>query len=242
MNLIVDLGNTSVKLAVFNTEGMVEKWTCTPEDLVEHTHSVFNAFPNIKYGLVAAVGELPKAIRKLLYARVELIELSHTTKVPFSNLYESPTTLGVDRIGLIAAACQLYPSQPVLVIDAGSCVTYDFKDRNEQYHGGAIAPGLNMRYKAVNQFTAKLPNLQPKKPEDFIGNNTEESLHVGIVSGLILEIDGFIDAYREKFPELITIFTGGDLDFLRDSLKNDIFANPNFLLEGLNYILEHNKN
>lgn len=241
MNFIIDLGNTSAKLAVFNNQGLVEKWTCSSEDLLKQAHSVVDAYPEMEHALVAAVGELPKSIRKFLKARMEWMELSHATKVPFSNLYESPTTLGVDRIGLIAAACLHYPGQPVLVIDAGSCVTYDFKDRNENYQGGAISPGLHMRYKAVHQFTAKLPSLHPKKPEDVMGNTTEDSLHVGIVSGLCSEIDGFIQAYREKFPELITIFTGGDTDFLRDSLKNDIFAHPNFLLEGLNYILEYNK-
>lgn len=240
MNLIIDLGNTQTKLAVFANGELIEKWTSDPDSLLQVTGAIFDAYSQIHYTIVAAVGHFSKGFEKMLASRTTLFQLSQATKVPFVNLYETPTTLGVDRIALISAACERYPGEPVLVIDAGSCITYDFKDRNEQYLGGAISPGLRMRYKAVNHFTEKLPSLEPKRPEDFIGSSTNDSLHAGIVQGILNEMDGFIDSYNEKFQGLRTIFTGGDAHFLRDSLKNDIFANPNFLLEGLNYILEYN--
>jgi len=241
MNLIIDLGNTLTKLAVFESDRLVEKTVATSENVLEVVGSIFDRYPNLKHTMVAAVGHFPKALEKMLTAKSTLGQLAPTTKVPFINLYESPMTLGVDRIALVSAACKHFPGEPALIIDAGSCITYDFKDRNEHYLGGSISPGLRMRYQAVHHFTAKLPALEPKSPSDFIGSSTQDSLHTGIVLGLAHEIDGFIDAYKEKFQGLRIIFTGGDAHFLRDSLKNDIFANPNFLLEGLNYILEYNK-
>jgi len=178
---------------------------------------------------------------KALQKKYELIALTHKTKIPFRNEYATPTTLGVDRIALISAAATQYPNEHVLVIDAGSCVTYDFLSDENKYLGGAIAPGVNMRYKAVNTFTANLPLLETEAPEYFIGNTTEQSLHAGIFQGMIFEIQGFIQAYREKYPDLTVILTGGDAQLLQKNLKKGIFANSNFLLEGLQYILELNK-
>lgn len=241
MNLIIDKGNSTTKIAIFSDAGMVEKWTVSDEDLFPKTASIIEAYPRIEKAIVAAVGYVQPGYKKYIAEQFQVLELSYTTKVPFTNLYETPITLGVDRIALVSAACKAYPGIPVLIIDVGSCITYDFKDRNEQYLGGAISPGLHMRYKAVNHFTAKLPLLDSKMPDDFIGPNTQESIHIGITKGVVYEIRGFIAQYAEKFPGLTTILTGGDADFLRDSLKNDIFANSNFLLEGLNYILEYNK-
>ncbi len=241
MNLIIDLGNTQTKLAVFEQNTLVDKSVARLENLLESVAAIFETYPQIFQTIVSAVGDFPRQLEKMLRAQGPVLFLNPTTKVPFVNLYETPSTLGVDRIALVSAACVQFPGDPVLIIDAGSCITYDFKDRNEQYLGGAISPGLSMRYKAVHNYTAKLPALDPKKPEDFIGSSTKDSLHIGIVLGIVNEIDGFINAYKDKFEGLKTIFTGGDAHFLRDRLKNDIFANPNFLLEGLNYILEYNK-
>ena len=167
--------------------------------------------------------------------------LSSSTNLPFTNKYGSPVTLGTDRIALISAATLNFPNRNVLVIDAGSCITYDFINSENEYLGGGISPGLHMRYKALNSFTANLPELEPKLPDNIIGNNTASSIHGGVIYGVLYEIDGFIDVYKSNYDDLTIILTGGDADFLRDSLKNDIFANSNFLFEGLNLILEHNK-
>ncbi|MGB8374634.1 MAG: type III pantothenate kinase, partial [Salegentibacter sp.] len=150
-------------------------------------------------------------------------------------------TLGKDRIALTAAACLQYPGENVLVIDAGTCVTYDFKSEREEYLGGAISPGLSMRFRALHEFTSKLPLVAPEEKTELEGSSTEESINTGVLMGLRLEIDGMIDSYREKKKFLTVILTGGDMQILSVRLKNSIFANPNFLLSGLNYILEFNK-
>jgi type III pantothenate kinase len=133
----------------------------------------------------------------------------------------------------------MYSNQNRLVIDAGTCVTYDFIDSNDNYLGGAISPGIRLRYEALHNYTAKLPLLTKKEPESFIGNSTSESIHSGVVEGLTNEINGFIDQYSNQFTNFIIILTGGDADFLAKRLKNTIFANSNFLLESLNTIYQY---
>ncbi|MCV6629972.1 MAG: type III pantothenate kinase, partial [Flavobacteriaceae bacterium] len=153
----------------------------------------------------------------------------------------TPNTLGIDRIALVSAAYAKYPNQNVLVIDAGSCITYDILSANGDYLGGAIAPGIEMRYKAMHQYTTKLPLLRQKEPEHFIGDSTEKSMHVGVSFAIFCEIEGLLTEYKQYFKDLTVILTGGDAEFLSKRLKSSIFANLNFLLEGLNYLLEYNR-
>ncbi|MCB0468082.1 MAG: type III pantothenate kinase, partial [Aequorivita sp.] len=134
-----------------------------------------------------------------------------------------------------------YAGKNVLVIDAGTCITYDFLNSKNEYMGGAISPGISLRYKALHTFTEKLPLLEATNPNLFVGNTTATSMHSGVVNGVLYEIDGYISMYRKNYDNLTVILTGGDAHFLRDSIKNDIFANSNFLLEGLNHILEYNE-
>jgi type III pantothenate kinase len=149
--------------------------------------------------------------------------------------------LGIDRIALASAAVHLYINKNVLVIDAGTCITYDFINSENEYLGGAISPGISLRYKSLHTFTDKLPLLEANNSKLLIGNSTATSIHAGVVNGVLYEIDGFIEAYKNNYENLTVILTGGDAHFLRDTIKNDIFANSNFLLEGLNHILEYNK-
>ncbi|MGB3776659.1 MAG: type III pantothenate kinase, partial [Leeuwenhoekiella sp.] len=166
--------------------------------------------------------------------------LDHRVKVPFKNLYETPTTLGVDRVALMAAAVKNHPGQNVLVIDTGTCVTYDFKNKKEEYLGGSISPGLSMRFKALHQFTANLPLLTSQKSVKTIGKNTSEAIQSGVIYGISHEINGVINSYIEDYPDIEVILTGGDALFLSKTLKNGIFAHQNFLLEGLDYIMVFN--
>jgi type III pantothenate kinase len=140
---------------------------------------------------------------------------------------------------LAAGATLQFPNQNRLVIDAGTCVTYDFIDENDVYLGGAITPGLRLRYESLHDFTAKLPLLTVENPNYFIGKSTAESIHSGVVNGLVYEIDGFIDEYKALYSNFIIILTGGDTDFLAKRLKNTIFANSNFLLESLNQTFQY---
>jgi type III pantothenate kinase len=145
------------------------------------------------------------------------------------------------RMVLAANAVLKYPKKNRLVIDAGTCITYDFIDENDNYIGGAISPGISLRYRSLNDYTSKLPLLEKVVPENFIGNSTELSIHVGVIKGVINEIDGFIDHYSSKYANFVIILTGGDTDFLAMQLKNTIFANSNFLLEGLQEIFQYNQ-
>ena len=241
MNLIIDVGNTFVKLAVFDNEILTFKRNCLKVDFSSSLEELSNNYPKITDVIVSSVGNFTEGELLEIKNKYKVFVLTYKDPIPFKNKYASPNTLGADRIALVSAAAVQHPNKNVLIIDAGSCITYDFLNSDNEYLGGAISPGLTIRYKSLNRFTEKLPLLDPKTPSYFIGDATDSSIHVGVMQGLINEIEGFISLYKEKHKELTIILTGGDAHYLLDSLKNDIFASSNFLLEGLNYLLEHNK-
>jgi len=240
MNLAIDIGNTWVKFGVFASGELQHKESCVIETFNPSLSHLSKSFPFIKKAIVSSVGNLASHQIKKLEEKYPILILDHSVKLPFINKYGSPKTLGVDRIALVSAASKSYDGKNVLIVDAGTCITYDFINANNEYLGGAISPGIQMRYKSLNKYTANLPLLNPEQPEAYIGDDTENSIHVGILRGAQQEIDGFIDTYKGDFENLTVILTGGDAQFLRGSIKNDIFANPNFLLEGLSHILEYN--
>ena len=178
---------------------------------------------------------------KKIQAFVEIIFISSFTRVPFVNLYKTPKTLGVDRIALVAAAVSQFPYKNVLIVDAGSCITFDFVTAKKEYLGGAISPGIQMRFHALNHFTANLPLLVKEEASSFIGSSTKESINSGVVNGILQEIEGVISQYKNKYLDLTVVLTGGDTNFLSKQLKSSIFANQNFLLQGLNYLLKFNR-
>ena len=237
--LIIDAGNTRVKVVVFEEDSLLEEQICTGDSLQE-TFSDFFLRHHFSRAILSSVGGLTSEIQALLPKDLPLLLLSNTTKVPFKNLYGTPKTLGVDRIALVSAASTQFARRNVLVIDAGTCVTFEFINADNEYLGGAISPGLEMRYAALGRFTEKLPKLAFESPKELIGNDTESCMHSGVVNGLVFEIEGIIDSYQEQFSDLTIVLTGGDTNYLSKRLKNSIFANPNFLLEGLNAILKHN--
>lgn len=241
MNLIIDVGNTSVKFAVFNLGKLVDKFIGEIADFDVIVTDVFKGYPSINQAIVSSVGALKKSHIKYLENKIKLLELSHKLQLPFKNLYATPKTLGVDRIALVSASVEQFPDNNVLIIDAGTCITYDFININNEYLGGAISPGIRLRYRTLNSLTANLPLLNTQLPEDILGNSTQNSIHSGVVFGVLKEIDGVIDEYVKKYSGLTVILTGGDTKFLSNQLKNSIFAHSNFILEGLNFILEYNK-
>ncbi|MGJ8548724.1 type III pantothenate kinase [Winogradskyella wichelsiae] len=240
MNLIVDVGNTYVKFAVFNFKKILYKTSFELKEFKKEYKLIKANYPELKKAIVASVGYLSKEEVEMLSNDLKVIELSSNLNFPFQNLYETPKTLGVDRIALVCASVNQFPNKNVLIIDAGTCITYDFISKDNDYLGGAISPGLRLRYKALNNLTANLPLLETKMPDQMIGGSTKSSIHSGVVFGTIKEIDGVIGDYIYQYPDLTVILTGGDTNFLSNQLKNSIFANSNFLLEGLNYILEYN--
>ncbi|PTX59191.1 type III pantothenate kinase [Kordia periserrulae] len=240
MNLIVDAGNTYVKVAVFQKDNMLFYESFKKEVFQKKIEKILQEYVKIDRMITSSVTTLSSDTQQFLQnLRIEVHTLTHQTKVPFQNTYATPKTLGVDRIALVVAAVTKYPKQNVLVIDAGTCITYDFKTDKEVYLGGGISPGIQLRYKTLNLLTANLPLLEPKMPENYIGNSTENAIHSGVSIGVITEIDGIIDRYKEQFEHLTVILTGGDTNFLAKRLKNTIFANSKFLLEGLNNVLEY---
>lgn len=240
MNLIIDVGNSYVKFAVFQQGNLLHKLTTTLETFDKTFESIRSNFTEIERAIIASVGKLQPFQIENVKKRLKVLVLNSEVNVPFKNLYKTPKTLGVDRIALVCAAVHQYPAANVLIIDAGTCITYDFVTANEEYLGGAISPGLRLRYKSLHNLTANLPLLDVEIPKDLIGDNTINSIHSGVVNGILEEIDGIIAQYRKKFSDLTVILTGGDANFLSNQLKNSIFANSNFLLEGLNFILEFN--
>jgi type III pantothenate kinase len=241
MNLIIDTGNTRVKLAVFEKDRLVEVVFIDAESFLSEIKKILKKY-RITVGILSNVSFIAENKIQELQKLVNLLILSPSTNVPFINLYETPKTLGVDRIALVAAAVNKFTKKNILIIDAGTCITFDFVNDQSEYLGGAIAPGIEMRYKALHSFTSKLPNLTKKVPQNFIGNNTNESINSGVVNGVLQELEGVINQYKKKYSDLTVVLTGGDTNFLAKQLKSSIFANPNFVLEGLNEILIFNKN
>ncbi len=239
MNLVIDIGNTQIKVAVFDETILIFKDNFKTENFLSGIVDLVDQY-TIEKGIISHVAELETGILAKINEIVPLIELNHQTKLPFFNKYLSPKTLGVDRLALIAAANSQFSNKNTLVIDAGSCITFDLLNEFGEYFGGSISPGIEMRYKAVNHYTANLPLLNKSERLPDLGNSTENAIHHGILNGVIQEIEGVIEQYRVIYQKLTVVLTGGDTIFLAKNLKSSIFAIPNFLLEGLNSILIHN--
>ena len=238
MLLAVDIGNTRSKAAVFEDGRILEKFAFPKNELEKTILKIVSRYEKVIDIVVSSVGN--ERIDFVLPRKINVCTINHTSKFPFDNLYQTPETLGIDRMVLASGATLRYPGKNRLVIDAGTCITYDFIDDQDRYHGGAISPGIRLRYEALHNYTAKLPLLTAEMPEGIIGKSTAGSIHSGVVNGAVNEIDGFIDSYRGGAQNFIIILTGGDADFLAGRLKNTIFANQNFLLESLEITFRQN--
>ncbi|AWH84943.1 type III pantothenate kinase [Flavobacterium album] len=236
MILAVDIGNTNIKAAVFEDTVLVEKFVFVKSNASDEAEKIFQKYTKITHSILSSVGKEQESLFLILKEKTRLLEVNHDFKFPFQNNYGTPATLGIDRMVLAAGAVLQFPGCNRLVIDAGTCVTYDFVDSSNIYPGGAISPGLRLRYEGMHTFTAKLPLLYPEMPQNFIGSSTATSMHSGVVNGLLYELEGFIAQYKQQYQDVTIILTGGDADFLAKRLKNTIFANSNFLLESLNFL------
>ncbi|MBP6181589.1 type III pantothenate kinase [Flavobacterium sp.] len=239
MVLAVDIGNTRIKAAVFEGDMLLENFVFVKNELQKNIQNILKKYKKIADLVVSSVGDVEKQFFLEFENDVKVCFMSHEDSFPFVNCYSTPKTLGIDRMILATGATLQFPNQNRLVIDAGTCVTFDFIDENNNYLGGAIAPGLRLRYESLHNYTAKLPLLTFENPQSLIGKSTSESIHSGVVNGLVYEIDGFIDEYRARYSNFIIILTGGDTEFLAKRLKNTIFANSNFLLESLNQTFQY---
>jgi len=238
MVLTIDIGNTRTKGAVYENHAMLEQFVISEDQWQKKVWEILEIHPEIVDLIVASVGKTQKEAVEMFGGRVNIHFITHQNRFPFENRYETPHTLGIDRMVLSAGSVLRFPGQNRLVIDAGTCITYDYIDAQDNYYGGAISPGIRLRYEALHNYTARLPLLDTEMPADPIGKSTAAAMHSGVVNGVLNEIDGFISDCKNRWPNFIIILTGGDSEFLAGRLKNTIFANSNFLLESLHLIFQ----
>lgn len=241
MNLVIDLGNTRTKLALFEGKKLIEQFSFEPRMSLVQLQKVFKANTGINKTIVSSVINHSKEISNFLSNHTQHLVFDSNTKIPLKNNYGTPETLGKDRLAGAIGAQYLYKNIPVLIIDAGTCIKIDFVNANAEYLGGSISPGINMRFKALNHFTDKLPALNiDKNYHSLTGSNTNESILSGVQNGALMEVKGFMDAYLKQYPDLKIVLTGGDAAFFELELKNHIFVCPELVLIGLNEIVEFN--
>ena len=238
MNLVIDVGNSLLKIALFEKSELIQKFKFS-ENYKRNIEDIISNY-KVTHSIISNVGRIDDSIINILKESTNLLLVSNQLKIPFKNLYKSKNTLGQDRLALVSAAAFNFPNENVLIVDVGSCITYDFKNNNNEYLGGGISPGISMRFKSLNTFTSNLPLIDFDSIYQLIGNNTKNSITSGVVNGTISEINGIIQQYREEFKNIRIILTGGDSNFLLKRIKNTIFADRNFLLIGLNKLLEDN--
>ena len=230
----IDIGNTRTKAAVFKNSTMLSEFVIhQPDDL--HT---FIQTQQPEYVVMCAVGAgADEVADQIENHKVQLLRVTSKTEFPFVINYETPHTLGMDRVAGVAAAQYYYPGKNCLVIDLGTCITYDFLSSENIYSGGAIAPGMQMRLKAMHEFTQKLPQPELAWPLDFEGKSTNQALLSGVCVGVADEINGKIERYTQRYGDVQVLLCGGNSAMLAKHIKNNIFAVPSLVLEGLNQIL-----
>lgn len=258
MNLIVDIGNTRVKLAVFCDGTLVAQRSAERlhpgllEELYAEAAGTVGAGADCGCWIGMASGRFARAIISSTRGTAAdlitvvrgksdfLLEFTPETPVPVGNAYRTPQTLGRDRLAAAVGAVTLYPGRNVLIVDFGTAVTVDLVTSDGVYRGGCISPGMQMRFKSLHDYTARLPMCGPTESVGLQGGTTEEAVQWGVMNSLSFEIEGYIGRMNEKIDDLCVIFTGGDAKFFAKRIKNTIFASCNLVLYGLNRILEYN--
>ncbi len=238
MNLIIDIGNSSTKFAVFDGKNKVASFHSRDLgcDKVEKKLAPFK----ITKSIISSVRNTPEFVFDLLTVNIPFVHiLSSRSKLPFTIEYETPETLGTDRIAAVAGAYELFGASNVLIIDAGTAITYDFLSGN-CFKGGNISPGLNLRFRALHKFTGKLPLVPLKEYYSFPGKNTVDAIAAGVITGVIYEINEYIRTFEKDHNEIRIVLTGGESSFLKTRIDHQLTYLPDIVLDGLNYILEYN--
>jgi len=238
MNLIIDIGNTLTKIAITESNNIVfsNRYEVLSKEILLDILAKYSPAKAI----VAAVGKEDIGLVDLLSSQIPTIDLSHNSKLPITILYKTPQTLGLDRVAAAVGVSYLYPQSDLLVIDCGTAITYDVINLKGEYIGGAISPGITLRYKSLNQHTANLPLISSIEDAPIVGTSTSECIESGVLNGVIGELDYFIGSIKEKYPNLKVVITGGDSNFFVSKLKNSIFVVQNLVIIGLNRILDFN--
>ncbi|RYZ52461.1 MAG: type III pantothenate kinase [Sphingobacteriales bacterium] len=238
LTICFDFGNTRKKAAVFNG-AVIEKVIVLADDSPATIGGLVETYRPGKTILSSVIDHDP-AMEEQLARHTKFHKLSHLTRLSFTTLVGKPETIGADRLALLAAAVHFYPNSHNLIIALGTCITYNFIDKYHQFAGGGISPGMEMRLKALNHYTAKLPVVKADSNVPLIGYDTATNILSGVTLGMVYEIDGFIDEYRKKFDNFNVVLTGGDMVHLGSHLKNKIFADPDLIFKGLYAISELN--
>ncbi len=243
--LVVDIGNSRTKLAVFDDQRIVKSEIITA-DIADQLKRYLDE-PGITHSIISSVKEEITDLENILKEKTRYIRFSTRLKTRIDNQYKSPDTLGLDRFAGIIGAHALFPGVNCLVIDAGTCITYDAVDKNGVYEGGSISPGLYMRLKAMHAFTGRLPKVELTDYRDWQGYTTVSAMLSGVLNGCMYEVNGFIETYNSKYPGLQVILCGGDANFFDTRLKNSIFAHTlktesDLVLIGLNEVIRNDQN
>ena len=239
MRLVLDFGNTLKKVAFYERCRLVHLQAFEKLTLAELKSLVKKQGP-VDAAILSSVTKYPQSIHNYLEKNFLFFEMNQNIRLPLNVRYKTPDTLGKDRLAAAVACLQRFPGNDVLVINAGTCITYDFVSAYAEYFGGSISPGMKMRFSALHNFTDKLPLVSNYNESPLIGCDTESSIASGVMNGIAAEMDGIIDKYKQSNPDLITILSGGDAKYFDKSLKNSIFAVPNIVTEGLQIILNYN--
>ena len=238
ITLCLDFGNTRLKAAIFNDDVVVEEMVL-PDDNNDTIETLLNKYQPQK-SILSSVIDHNAALENILASRTIFHKLTHQTKLNFTSPVGKPETIGADRLALAAAAVHFYPGKNNLIIGLGSCITYNFINQYHQFLGGAISPGMEMRFKSMHDFTAKLPLVEKDWNFPVIGYDTKTNLQSGVMAGITFEIDGGIDFYQNRYGNFNVVLTGGDAGYFARHLKNKIFADLKFLFKGLYAISEVN--
>ncbi len=242
MNLIIDIGNTTSKLAIYDGNHLIfsDKTKSETDAVITMANDAARNF-NVKNCIISSVSLPGEPIGNAIEGVPgTVLTLRHDTPLPIVNLYATPETLGKDRIAAAVGATVVFPRTSCLIIDAGTAITYDYVKDGCEYLGGNISPGIDIRFKALHDFTSRLPLITEPRPTDDFGLTTEEALSNGVITGIVHEINGYIDAFEKKNVNSRIILTGGCSIYLCKKLKNTIFAEPNLVTIGLNRILNYN--
>ncbi len=238
VTLCIDFGNTRKKCAIFQGSA-IKEITVMADDSLETIQSLIERVQPQK-SILSSVIDHNVEIENLLAAKTKFHKLNYLTKISFTTPVRKPKTIGADRLALSAAAVRFYPKKNNLVIGLGTCITYNFINKDHEFLGGGISPGMEMRLKALNYYTARLPLIPADSNVPLIGYDTETNILSGVVLGMAKEIDGFIDAYKERYGNFNVLLTGGDIVYLGSHLKSKIFADPDLIFKGLYALSEVN--
>lgn len=237
-SLVMDMGNTRRKAGVFEGDTLIHQIVLNADDTKVVQEIINHYQPALS--IISSVGEPSRAIPEILQKHTRFVELTPELALPFTNLYATPQTLGMDRVAGVAGAMFYFPGKACLVIDMGTCITFDFINAHSEYLGGAISPGLNMRLEAMATFTKRLPKLQFEQPGSFIGNSTQTSMLSGAYFGILGEINDTVARYEEQFGNVEVLLCGGDAPLFDKHTKKNIFAAPDLVLYGLHHLLRYN--